>query len=180
MPIKVAAPVKLTVPSLWAQRIAVPQFSQEQSEWCWAACAQMVLRYYGNNAVRQCDVAARLFGQPGCSENPSSSLCNEPAQVQDIAGVYSDWGRPTPQYVNGSVPFKTLQSELNAKHPVEVGFIWKDGTGHQVIICGWNIDTTGPLLLVNDPRWGSGGVYYTNLVLAYGWGSWQDTWISLA
>ena len=179
MPIKVAAPVKLAAPSPWAARIDVPQITQEQTEWCWAACAQMVLCYYGNKAVHQCDLASRLFGQP-CCKDPSSALCNEPAQVPDIASIYTDWKRPSmPKYVHGNVPFQTLQDEINAKRPVEVGFTWNDGTGHQAIICGWDIDGTGPLLLVNDPRWGSGAVYYANLVIAYGWGSWEHTWTSI-
>jgi len=182
MPIKVAAPLTLAAPVHWAARVNVPQITQEQSEWCWAACAQMVLRYYGNSSVRQCDLAAKLFGQ-GCCEDPGSTLCNQPAQVQDIAGIYSDWGRPSkPKYVSSSVPFSTLQAELNAQRPVEVGFIWNKGTGHQAIVCGWGVDSTGPLLLVNDPdpRWGTGAIYYTNLVLAYGAGSWQHTWISIS
>jgi len=179
MPVQLATRVALAAPSTWAARLAVPQIYQEQTEWCWAACAQMVLRYYGNNTVRQCDLPSRHFGQP-CCEDPGSVLCNEPAQVPDIAGIYKDWGRPSAaKYVSGSVPFQTLQGEINAKRPVEVGFIWDDGNGHQAIVCGWDIDDTGPLVLVNDPRWGSGAVYYANLVLAYGWGSWRHTWISM-
>ena len=30
---------------------------QEQSCWCWNACAEAVLRYYGNNYIYQCDIA---------------------------------------------------------------------------------------------------------------------------
>jgi hypothetical protein len=156
----------------------VPQISQEQTEWCWAACAQMVLQFYGNSSVQQCDLASKLFGEPCCA-NPDSPLCNEPAQVPDLAGVYAQWGRNA-VLVPGDVPFETLQSEINANRPIEIGFIWNDGTGHQVLVCGWNIDGTGPYLLVNDPKWGSGAVYYSNLQAAYGWGSWKWTWQSIS
>jgi len=163
----------------WAATVSVPQINQEQTEWCWAACAQMVLQFYGDSTVQQCDLATQLFGEPTCCSDPSSALCNEPAQVPDIAGVYASRGRNA-NLVIGSVPFETLQDEINANRPVEIGFAWNDGTGHQALVCGWNVDDTGPYLLVNDPRWGSGAVYYVNLVAAYGWGSWQWTWVSMA
>lgn len=179
MAIKKAALVPIAEPPPWAGQVDIRYIKQEQTNWCWAACAQMVLRRFGNSTVRQCDLAHRLFGEPSCCDNPSSPLCNEAAQVPDIAGVYSAWGRKKPEYVGKSVPFETLQNEINAKRPVEVGFIWKDGTGHQAIVCGWDVDDTGPLLLVNDPKYGLGAVYYVNLKLAYGWGTWRHTWISI-
>jgi hypothetical protein len=186
MPLTVnAVPITLGEPAGWAaivrdpQGRTVPQLGQDQTEWCWAACAQMVLRFYGDDAVRQCDLATELFGNPTCCADPSSALCNEPAQVPDIAGVYTRRGRNA-NLVNGSVPFATLQAEINANRPVEVGFAWNDGTCHQALLCGWNVDATGPLLLVHDPWWHSGAVYYVNLVAAYGSGSWQWTWVSIA
>jgi len=127
--------------------------------------------------VKQCELAGKLFGQL-CCQNPSSLLCNEPAQVQAIAGIYLAWNRPhAPQFVNGAVPFGTLQTEINAKRPVEVGFL-KNGTGHQAILYGWDQDSTGPILLVNDPQNGSGVIYYKNLLAAYVSGAWTYTWLS--
>jgi len=155
----------------------VPQIFQERTEWCWAACAQMVLQFYGDASVQQCDLATQLFGEPCCA-NPDSPLCNEPAQVPDLAGVYANRGRNA-VLVPGYVPFETLQDEINANRPVELGFVFNNGTGHQVLVCGWNIDATGPYLLINDPQLGSGAVYYVNLQAAYGWGSWQWTWQSI-
>ena len=143
----------------------VPQIAQAQPEWCWAACAQMVLQYYGQS-IQQCELASGLFGEP-CCDDRDSLLCNEPAQVTDLAGVYQKWGRNA-AFIQGQVPFETLQSEIKANRPIEIGFSWSDGGGHQVLVCGWNIDSTGPYLLVNDPKWGSGAVYYVNLQAAYG------------
>jgi hypothetical protein len=39
--------VVLERPSLRANFLNIPSVLQEQSQWCWAACAVMVLRYYG-------------------------------------------------------------------------------------------------------------------------------------
>jgi Papain-like cysteine protease AvrRpt2 len=161
-----------------SQGRTVPQISQKETKWCWAACAQMVLQFYGK-AVEQCSLAAQLFGYLGCCSEASSPLCNNPAQVPDIADVYTGNGY-TATLINDSIPFEALQTEINANHPVEVGFDWNNNNGHQVLVCGWSIDSTGPLLLVNDPAYGSGAVYYVNLLVAYGWGSWRWTWTGLA
>jgi hypothetical protein len=152
----------------------VPQIPQAQSNWCWAACAQMVLRFYGNDTVQQLDIASRFFGPESCAD-PGSDLCNSAAQVDYLALVYSQWGRKV-AYTPDKVSFDILQSEINANRPVEIGFQGDDGNGHQVLVCGYNFDSTGPYLLVNDPLWGSGAVYYDNIVVAYGQGSWQWTW----
>lgn len=34
----------------------LPQINQEQKNWCWAGCAQMVSRSYVNLAIKQCEV----------------------------------------------------------------------------------------------------------------------------
>jgi hypothetical protein len=154
----------------------IPQIYQEQTEWCWAACAQMVLQFYGEDAP-QCALATQLLGE-ACCDNPSDPLCNEPAPVPNLASLYGVWGHNA-VLANGDVSFETLQDEVGINQPVEIGFSWGDGTGHQILVCGWNIDSQGGYLLVNDPRWGSGPVYYVNLQAAYGWGTWLYTWSSI-
>lgn len=36
----------------------VPYHRQEQSNWCWAGCCEMIYQYYGVNNIRQCDMAS--------------------------------------------------------------------------------------------------------------------------
>jgi hypothetical protein len=175
-----AKPIRIQVvpPALGGAALNVPEIKQEQTQWCWAACAQMVLRFYGNGAVRQCEFANWLFGQSGCCQAPGTSLCNRPCQVTDVVRVYAAWAK-TCSYVPSNVAFATLQAEINAGRPVEVGYRWNGGGGHVAIVCAWDINATGPFLRVNDPWYGSGGVYYSNLLTAYGLGSWQWTWIAI-
>lgn len=165
-------------PLLGAKSLNVPQIKQEQTQWCWAACADMVLDYYGNAGARQCDFVNWLFAQSSCCNVPSSSLCNKPCAVGDVCRVYNQWSLNCFNTAS-SVPFATLQSEINAERPTEVGYAWSGGGGHVAIIRGWDFNATGPLLLVNDPYYGSGGVYYTDLLTAYGLGTWQWTWTGI-
>ncbi len=143
----------------------------------------MALRHYGNKTVQQCDIAAWIFGQP-CCDNPGSESCNEPAQPDDVARIYKHWGRPgNVEYHDQLVSFAVLQREINAQRPVAVGITWDEqhgGDSHQLLVCGWTVDDTGPRVWVNDPRQGPGQVSYQDLVNAYGWGRWEHTWTGIA
>src|SRR5437016_1161349 len=67
----------------------VPYVRQEQTEWCWAACSQMVAAFFGNSAVKQCELANFLHNQTKCCQKPDSNACNQPAQYDDIGNVYT-------------------------------------------------------------------------------------------
>jgi len=165
-------------PRLGAKSLSVPQINQEQTQWCWAACADMVLHYYGNSGVRQCDFANWLFGQTGCCASPSSPVCNQPCAVNDVQRVYTQWGILSAPS-SGTVPFSTLEFEINGDRPVEVAYAWTGGGGHVAVVSGWDRNATGPFVRINDPAYGSGGVYYSDLLTAYGLGTWFYTWTGI-
>jgi hypothetical protein len=140
----------------------------------------MVLDFYKDAAVKQCDLAARAFGKK-CCNTPSSSLCNQPLADANISEL---WKASLIQrrYVANSVPFDVLRSEIEAGRPVEVAFALNGGyIGHVVIVRGWGQDAQGPYLLVNDPARGrgKGTVHYTDLLTANGSGVWDATWTGL-
>jgi hypothetical protein len=158
--------------------LRVPQVPQKSEEWCWAACVQMVLNAR-QVMVSQCDIVNRQFNQQTCCQEPDSEECNLALSIYDVETVYNAWGLAA-QFVPQWVDFATLQAETSSGRPVEVGFAWNGAGGYHVAIAwGTAIDTIGPVVLVNDPKYGSGSVYYVNLLRAYGYGSWQWTWISI-
>jgi len=157
----------------------LPQVAQRVEEWCWAACAQMVLNRLGV-VVQQCDIVNRVFDQTICCATPDDEACNQPVDPGDIVAVYQKCGHQA-QLVTNPISFEDIQSEiLVGGRPVEVGMAWDGVGGHVAMVWGAKMGPQGPLLLVNDPKYGSGSVYYTNLLRAYGLGSWQWTWISIA
>jgi len=167
-----------TIPPVGAGPLNVPMIKQEQTQWCWAGCADMTLHYYGNSGVRQCDFANWLFGQSACCSVPSSSLCNRGCQVGDVSKVYSNWGiRST--LVNSNVPFGTLSLEVSASRPVEVAYAWNGGGGHVALVVQTDTINGRSVVRVNDPAYGSGGVYYDDLLNAYGMGRWFATWTGI-
>lgn len=157
----------------------LPQVWQRAEEWCWAACVQMVLNRIGIN-VQQCDVVNKVFNQTVCCDTPDAGVCNQPVGPGDIVTIYQKCGRQA-QLISHPLSFQDLESEiLGAGRPVEVGMAWAGIGGHVAMVWGATMGPQGPLLLVNDPKYGSGSVYYVNLLRAYGLGAWQWTWVSIS
>src|SRR6266404_5537026 len=132
--------------------LSVPYVRQEQDQWCWAACAQMVATFLGNTTVKQCELANFLHGQTNCCQQPGSLACNQPAPYAGIGQVYAELNvacisEPRPE--NAQV----ILRELSAGRPVEIGFLWFGGGGHVVVIRGV---TAQGLFAVHDPWFGSG------------------------
>jgi hypothetical protein len=180
MPLRVAAGIPIA-PAEAAPRVGVeaavaappmlnvPYFRQEQSEWCWAACAQMVAGYLDNPNVQQCELANFLHKQTDCCDVPDSEACNQPCPYQGIGQVYSHLrinciSDPFPE--NAQV----ILRELLAGRPVEVGYLWLGGGGHVALIRG--ITDDGNYYAVHDPAFGSGPVTPLYLYTAYGSGRW--------
>ncbi|HEX2202958.1 MAG TPA: papain-like cysteine protease family protein [Longimicrobium sp.] len=159
-------------------QLPVPYVHQEQTEWCWAACAQMMAAYFGDPAARQCFSANWLYGQSACCWVPQNPACNAPCPIDLVSVVLFHWGMQS-QYHDGPVPFGVLQAELGAGRPVEVGYVYPGGSGHVAVVVGWGGDLEGPVVMVNDPWVGPGEVSYASLRKAYGSGEWRFTWTGI-
>ena len=148
---------------------------QEQTEWCWAACMQMVLQANGTK-VTQCALANAALALTGCCEHPSSSLCNKPLPVFSIS---AEWARfhHRATFVDASVPFKTVISEIrDNNNPVEVGLKWAmNRGGHAVLIVGYS-EADAEDVIVLDPMEGERAITYNELVKAYNRGEWRWSW----
>ena len=167
--------VIVAAPPLGVTNLNVPLIKQEQTEWCWAACADMVSDFYGNAAVCQCEFANWLFGLSDCCSVPSSSLCNRPAEVTDVCGVYNAFGVQCASS-SGTISLAALQYEIDQGRPIEAGLAWTGGGGHAVLVYGY--DDHGKVH-VHDPMYGQVAIPYTDLVSAYGHGSWFWTFTNL-
>jgi hypothetical protein len=179
MPLKVTVGVPIKSPPGTAppppgaaRVLNVPFIGQEQTNWCWAGCCQMVFRFFGLNDVSQCQMASREFGGDCCAA-PSSSACNQPNYPES---TYYNYGFTcTPQ--QGAFTLGSLQAELNAGRPVEVYYSWYGGGAHVAIVRGYYDNGD---LEVNDPAYGPGRRAYSFVLGGYGLGTWTYTYSNLA
>src|SRR5690242_16082972 len=93
--------------------LPVPYHRQEQTNWCWDACNQMVIEFLGLGALTQCAIATAEFGG-NCCAAPASSLCNQPAWPD------ATYNRNGVRFAinNSAVAFAGVQSDIDAGCPL--------------------------------------------------------------
>jgi hypothetical protein len=178
-------PLPNLAPSV-SRELSIPRVVQEYTQWCWAACCQMVLRHYGDLKTAQCDLANLATGRKDCCSNPSPSDCNQAIWTRhsietDILDIYYHYGK-TAVHHRGSIPFTTIRAEIDAGRPVEACF--GGGRSHLIIVQGYEVDDSGRQnVFINDPdRAYSGGnrIPFLSLLSAYGSGGyWAETFTRL-
>ncbi len=155
--------------------LSVPQYDQEQDQWCWNASSQMILAYYSktysqtaiaNWAVGGRNIPNYLYDSP----DPSMKGCDE---VLLHFGNISSSGSSTSDSDLSSIPLSTLANEMANSRPVMIGVAWDQGGGHAIILRG----TSGNSVYVNDP-WPSNGQSiqtYDGVCRYLGNGTWNQT-----
>jgi hypothetical protein len=98
--------------------------------------------------------------------------------VNDVSRVYSQWGIRS-ALTGSSVSFSTLDWEVSSSRPVEVAYLWAGGGGHVALVIQTGVVNNQQAVRVNDPAYGSGGVLYSDLLTAYGLGTWFATWTDI-
>jgi hypothetical protein len=178
------------------QELGVRRTRQLRSNWCWAACVDMVLDFYGQPEIRQCDIVGRKLHKPCCSD-PFNSKYDVTCDEKDIRAVWNQAGIEARAHLgqltadNGWLNSAQLVDELNNGRPVQLGLKWDSTGGHAIIVHGWKNSSKGLFFIVNDPwNWaavdvpeivnGKGSVHYEELRQAYGMGKWSWTWTGLA
>ena len=182
-----------TVAAVAAERdLGVRRIRQLRSNWCWAACVDMVLDFYGQPEMRQCGIVGKKLHKP-CCDDPFNDKYDVTCDEKDMRGVWTNMGISSrahlgqPTNDNGWVKPEELVKELSNKRPVQLGLKWDGGGGHAIIVQGWKDSSQGLFFLVNDPwNWaasqvpeivnGKGRVHYDELRDAYGLGKLRWTW----
>ncbi len=158
--------------------LPVPYYPSEESNWCWAACGQMIGALVQGTVTDQCNFAQAVSPNSNCCQDKDS--CNFELDVTSTDMVDKVFGviGKTADFLPQPVSFLELQDQIaNRLLPVQVGFKWNDGDGHVAVVCGVSSQQDEPQVYVNDPIYGAGWVDLNSLQSAYGLGgSWQWTW----
>lgn len=161
------------------RRLGIETVSQQPRKlWCWAACAEMVLRFFGV-AKDKCSVAGVALHMNNCC--PSSIACDQGLSVEGIDSAFGSVRLAGDRFV--TLTFEEIRAQISGDppRPVVAGIQWHEGGGHLVVISGWRISADGSIryLKVNDPFYTSGDIRYEDFVDKYGPndnGRWVHTW----
>ncbi len=127
--------------------------AQEQDEWCWAASASMILKWYGLNITQEMVVTRTkgvLIDQPGSDQEISNALSGWAWAGNGQRVIIRSFTAPGPP------PPRVLIDELSKNHPILLTFISGPNSGHAVVITAASYIPTpnGPYinsLIIRDP-----------------------------
>ncbi len=125
--------------------------SQEQNQWCWAACSQSYVQYKTGNFYSQCDYVKYIFG----------SCVNQAGTAAQIVRACSGGGASASS--TGVLSFSGVQSLVDSNRPFIVG-----RSGHAMVGFGYKTDN-GQYVAISDPWPGRGKSWYTYSNLSSGW-----------
>jgi len=158
-----------------ARALPIAPALQQTVEWCWAAVAEMVLRYLGEpnlNAAGdyQCGIVG-VAGAIGVFPPTCNASCYSCVQGMSTAAGYNAvlasypdiarrLGLPgktlTPTFVNRALTFAEIQAEVDGGHPVltlatPTGVPSNVGPSHATLTIGYRVIGNTQVLVVNDP-----------------------------
>lgn len=146
---------------------------QQQTQWCWSAVSTSTSLFYNAASTwTQCKLANSELGQTTCCQNGGSAACNIPWYL-DSALIRTN---NLNYWAGGASTYTTVEQQVNSSRPHGVRIGWSGGGGHFVIISGY---TTGQVLTIRDPWYGTSYITYNTLKTAYqGSGSWTHSYFT--
>jgi hypothetical protein len=144
---------------------------QARINWCWAAVAVSVRRFFDRGAAaRQCDLANSILGLTTCCDDDVSGNNSQPLPP---ALIEMDVLRRIRQ---GAVTFEEVQAEIDAGRPVACYIAWSaaGGAAHFTCIAGYDAARN---IMIRDPQFDSSTMPFDTFATAYqGSGSWAYTY----
>ncbi len=128
--------------------------AQEQTWWCWAAVAQMIIDYLDTwiPLPTQTDIVTTLKG----------SAVNEGALPNEITSVLG-WYMVSTTYTNSTISFSSVKNMLSGWYsPIAAGIAWSEGGAHMQMIYGYEENGVYQGLYVVDPLTSGTQRYYYN------------------
>lgn len=153
----VAAAVMLAAAaSSLATVLNVPQYNQEQDQWCWNASAQMVLAFYGHSYSQTTIASWAVGGQniPNYLYGSTDSSMHGDDEILQHFGSIASTGH------GSALSLSETTTEIGSSKPIMIRWGWYNGGGHIAVIHG----VSGNTVYVRDP-WPDNG----SQVQSYEW-----------
>jgi hypothetical protein len=140
--------------------------TQEKSEWCWAAVAVSIEKYFNSKSdLTQDKVAEKVLGN---KRNEPATLIKALNSVKRLSAT-----------LTSPLSLDLVRAELDAGRPVCARIKWSGGGAHFVVITGYQLLQSGARHVdVADPFNPNSTLAYDDFCNAYfGDGTWVDTYL---
>ena len=151
--------------------LSITRCEQEKSKWCWAAGAQMVGKYYGNN-YSQSKIVYQIkssYNNAGASDSETTRAMNYVLPSGKDATCIN------------LISQNSMQTKLAQGYPVPIKMTWDSGGSHLVVVSGY---LSNGNITITDPAEGcsaKNSYSYTALVngtrISSGTGKYVRTWL---
>ena len=122
--------------------INVTKYSQEMSNWCWAASAQMLGKYYTGTKTSQASIVQYVKG--------SSSSNTAAVDSETRLAISYAVGSSYLVTASGVKNYSTLENKIyNQEKPFAIRIRWASGGGHIFVVSGVNGAVADYLHLIN-------------------------------
>lgn len=155
-----------------SKHLAFDMQHQTQSNWCWAATATSVSRFYWKiSSWTQCLVANAELNLDHCCDDDVPNACNVTWWLAKALQRTNNFVS-----VTGPASFQTVRDEIDAGRPVGARIGWDDGGGHFMVIYGYSIVGNTNYFDIDDPIYGKSHIPMSEFSDNYqGNGTWTDT-----
>jgi len=185
----------LGIPRLEAQlnELDLEFRAQDASQWCWAACAEMVLDHYGYS-VEQCGLARLKFHYLACDCDPPPPdfnllPCNQPGwptlwctHLNGYKTFFECYGLNKPKRTYfAPLSWSKIKSQIVQKQqPIVFSWQWHDDTGtpgptgHMMVMIGCGVVGGQKVVSYYDPIDGYKVIQYDEYVSGQNYSHWHD------
>lgn len=149
--------------------------SQIYSNWCWAATATSVVKFYTPASTwTQCKVACSEKGLTTCCNTPVPAACNT---YGTLGSSLTTVGRFNKSEAASSTTFAKIKTEILAGRPVGARTAWSGGGAHFVAIYGYQEIGATKYLMIDDPISGKQTMTWATFQTSYrNSGTWTHTY----
>jgi hypothetical protein len=157
-----------------------PRQDQEQTQWCWAAVAASVVKYYdAQTSWTQCSIVNAELHRQDCCAAGSGDDCNKPS------GLAGPLARVMCLYrwdIAQTSSYQVVQDEIASQRPLCVRIEWAGGGGHFAAIIGCLAVAGVDHVVLADPQFGYRQLPLADLVAKYpgadDTGKWTDSYFT--
>lgn len=151
---------------------------QAHQNWCWAAVAVSVARFYdAGTAWTQCRVANAELDRSDCCGAGGTGACDVPGFLHTSLGRVGHLDR----WNAAASSFQAVATEVDRGNPLCARVAWDQGGAHFVAVSGYSgggVRRATGVVSVADPWYGNSDVPYSEFRERYrGSGAWTHSYI---
>ncbi|WP_256816759.1 papain-like cysteine protease family protein [Cytobacillus sp. Bac17] len=142
------------------KKLSLTVYSQDKSNWCWAAAGQSVIRYVKGTVKTQCQLYMWGKGYSSCSTNETGSISTQ------FSNMFKEMNfNYTGDVISSASTFSGVISQINLGRPMIARMGWTSGGGHFAVIYGYD-DGSTDYINWTDINYG-GTSYYKKTTYSY-------------